>query len=261
MKLSIIIPVFNERLFIRRCLDSIKVHEDDLHDVEIIVIDDGSTDGTDQILDEFQDRVGFNIIKHSTNWGVAMTRNHGLSIAQGEYVTFLDADDELTEDGVDHLLTGCGCEFNILQFNHWRVGNSGWKDGRYYNAPGMYKIDKLPQKWLLVWNKVYKKSFLDAHGILFPENVSYEEDRIFNIRCLRHNPEIYHAKAAVVMKHHDNKQSICHRVSREHILTISSALVRELKEDNHFELDRVIRKSLADIWNSGIAKKLFGQES
>lgn len=259
-KLSIIIPVYNERLYVRRCLDSIKVDEEDLHDVEVIVIDDGSTDGSAGICDEYQDRVGFNVIHHKTNWGVSMTRNQGIIMAKGDFVTFLDSDDELSEDGVDHLVTGCMADFDVLQFNHWRVSKeTGFKDSRYYNEPGRYTVNDLPKKWVLVWNKVFRRSLLIDHGIRFPEGVSFEEDRIFNIRVLRQQPEIHHAKASTVIKHNDNKRSLCHTAQREDLFRITQALIKEMKnKDNTPELERIIRQCIVNEWEAPRAVRLFG---
>ncbi len=87
-KISVIIPVYNGLPFIRRTLQSVLGQEYRPH--EIIVINDGSTDGTLAILDEFKDRL---IIKSIPNGGVANARNEGIKLATGEYVAFLDADD------------------------------------------------------------------------------------------------------------------------------------------------------------------------
>lgn len=259
-KLSIIIPVYNEGRFLSRCLSSIRVDDnsEDCDEVEVIAIDDGSTDNSGEILDEWAHL--FKVVHHSTNWGVSMTRNHGLSLAKGDFVTFLDADDELTGDGVDHLLTGCLADFDILQFNHIRAYEQGFSFPRYSNEPGRYYLSgNLPQKWVLCWNKIYKRSFLSENRITFPENVSFEEDRIFNIRALRRQPMIYCGKANTVIKHNDNKASLCHSVGREQIFSITQALMRELKdEDNSPELERVIRKCIANVWNSPKTEKIFG---
>ena len=262
MKLSIIIPVHNERLYLRRCLDSIKVAEADLHDVEIIVIDDGSTDGSAEICDEYENRVGFRIYRHTTIWGVSMTRNDGILKAKGDFITFLDSDDEMSEDGISHMIAGCLADVDILQFNHWRVSANGFRDMRYYNPPKDYTLTDLPKKWVLVWNKVFKRSFILENRIQFPEGVSFEEDRIFNLRCFRHNPVIKAIHAGTVLKHFDNKASLCHTVGRDQVFGIAQALEKELKnKDNSPELQRVIRQCLADTWSSKTAIRLFGGEA
>ena len=260
-KLSIIIPVYNEGRFLKRCLDSIRTTSEHLPDLEIIAINDGSTDNSREILDRFEFNIlDVKVIHHATNWGVSMTRNHGLSLAKGDFVTFLDADDELTGDGVDHLLTGCLADFDILQFNHIRAYEQGFSFPRYSNEPGRYYLgENLPQKWVLCWNKIYKRSFLSENRITFPESVSFEEDRIFNIRALRRQSMIYCGKANTVIKHNDNKASLCHSVGREQIFSLTQALMRELKdEDNSPELERLIRKCIANVWNSPKTEKIFG---
>lgn len=264
-KLSIIIPVYNEARYLRRCLDSIKKEDPD--DVEIIIIDDGSTDGSADILREYEEvtRQGFDIrtVYHATNWGVAMTRNHGITISKGDFVTFLDADDELEADAVDHYLTGCGADFDVLQFNHRRVNTGGFSDSRYYNEPGRYDKDgELPKKWVLVWNKLFRRSFLMDHVIRFPTGLNFGEDKVFVIRCLRHTDSIYHAKASTVLKHRDNRQSLCSLAGRNEIIRLSEALIRELKEEeNDAPLDKVIRQSLVNLWDSPRAWHVFGGES
>ena len=261
-KLSIIIPVYNEGPYLKRCLDSIRVDEQDLHDVEIIVIDDGSTDGSREICDEYDMRVGFRIFHHSTQWGVGMTRNDGIIKATGEFVTFLDSDDEMSEDGIAHMVTGCLADFDIVQYNHWRVSSNGFKDMRYYNDPHDVRINELPKKWVLVWNKVYRKDFILKNRIQFPADLSFEEDRIFNIRCFRHEPTFHCGKAGTVLKHFDNKRSLCHTVGRDQVFGIAQALEKELKnKDNSPELERVIRQCLADTWSSKTAIRLFGGET
>lgn len=254
MKLSIIIPVYNKAPFLRRCLDSISPADG----VEVIVVDDGSTDGGSEILNEYKDK--FKITKKTnTNFGVSWTRNIGLYEATGEYVTFLDADDEMSKDGIRTMLGATNRGADIIQFNHWRV-NDGWEQMRFVNKSGHYTLDNLPQKWVLVWNKIYRKEFLTEHGILFPWNVGFEEDRIFNLKCLRYTDRIVCINEGTVIKHFDDKQSICHTVDRRKIFEITAALTNLLKEDNinSPELENIIRRCIVELWESKNAKRIFG---
>lgn len=256
MKLSIIIPVYNEVKYIRRCLDSVYANED----VEVIVVDDGSNDGTSEILEEYKDRFTIKR-KTKTNFGVSWTRNVGLLEAEGDYVTFLDSDDEMSKGGIEKLLFAIdrGLEegHNIIQFNHWRA-NGEEKSTKFYNHPGLYTLNKLPQKWVLCWNKLYRRDFLTAHDIKFPWNVTFEEDCIFNLRCFRYTQTIVHYGESIVIKHNDNKMSICHTVGRSNIIDISEALTELLKEGQPPELENIIRQRLSDTWNCKNAKRLFG---
>ena len=91
MKLSIIIPVFNVERYLRTCLDS--VVQQGLDDYEVIMIDDGSTDGSPRICDEYAARHPHFFVFHQENQGISAVRNRGIKEAQGEYVVFLDSDD------------------------------------------------------------------------------------------------------------------------------------------------------------------------
>ena len=253
MKLSIIIPVYNERPFIRRCLDSVYANED----VEVIVVDDGSNDGTSEILEEYKDR--FRVIrKTKTPFGVSWARNIGINEAKGDYVTFLDSDDEMEKDGIGYMLSHVGDGYDIMQFNHWRSDGKGNKSVLYYNQPKHYSKTELPQKWVLCWNKMYRRDFLIDNSIHFPWNIGFEEDCVFNLCCLKHTNTIVHFRDLTVIKHHDNKQSICHTVSREDILGITKELMSLLEEGQEPELERIIRHRIGQHWESKNAKKLFG---
>ena len=257
MTLSIIIPVYNEVKYIRRCLDSVYSNDD----VEVIVVDDGSTDGTSDILEEYKDR--FTVLRPTnSNFGVSWARNAGLLRAKGDYITFLDSDDEMSEDGIKLMLAcargGLENKFDVIQFNHWRVGKDGKPTSKFFNHGGWYTLKKLPQKWVLCWNKIYRHDFLTEHDIKFPWNVTFEEDRIFNLLCLKYTDKIVNYTCQIVIKHCDNDQSICHTVGRNEIIGISEALTELLKQKQPPELEKVIRQCLTDTWDCRNAKKLFG---
>lgn len=105
-KFSIIIPVYNVAPYIRECLDSVLAQT--YTDWEAICVDDGSTDGSGVILDEYAKRdLRFRII-HQTNAGVGAARNSAIEVAQGEYLLYLDGDDKLELDGLQSISRGGG---------------------------------------------------------------------------------------------------------------------------------------------------------
>ncbi len=112
---TIIIPIYNQIEYLRRCIDS--VISQTYTDLEIILIDDGSSDGSDKICDEYNkidDR--FKVI-HKENGGLSSARNIGLDICNGEYITFLDSDDYLSNNYIAHSLLLCeeyGSEISIM---------------------------------------------------------------------------------------------------------------------------------------------------
>lgn len=96
-KLSIIIPVYNSEKYLRRCIDS--VTKQDPADCQVILIDDGSTDDSFKIMKEEAEKYNYIDIIHQKNQGVSMARNAGLKRAAGEWIYFLDSDDELVSGG------------------------------------------------------------------------------------------------------------------------------------------------------------------
>ena len=256
-KLSIIIPVYNEAPYLKRCLDSVCCIDSR---IEIIVIDDGSTDGSGKICDGYRDL--FKIVHHTTNWGVSMTRNHGLALAEGEYVTFLDSDDEMSDFGIWHMLNAVELERPIIQFNHRRYYHKTGKTvTKYVNETGFYNYGDLPKVWCMVWNKIYRLSFLKENKIRFDERIGYGEDEVFNLRCLRAYSLIWCSDQITTIKHFENQDSICHTLNKEQLLRQSDALVRLLREDSSQEFEALVRQVIAEHWNSDIYKKLIGGEN
>ncbi len=92
-KVSIIIPAFNIRDYIEKCLQSVLDQEYEKESLEIIVVDDGSTDGTSEILDEYASKNNIIKVIHKPNEGVSAARNDGIKASTGEYIFFFDGDD------------------------------------------------------------------------------------------------------------------------------------------------------------------------
>lgn len=99
--ISVIIPVFNSERFLRRCLDSVKAQT--YKDFEAILVDDGSTDSSGLICDEYAGLDNRFRVVHQPNQGVASARNHGLDLSEGDYIYFADDDDELRPEALEHL--------------------------------------------------------------------------------------------------------------------------------------------------------------
>lgn len=248
MKLSIIIPVYNEAKYLKRCLESVYANDD----VEVIIIDDGSTDGSVDIAQRYANANHYKFIQQP-NSGVSVARNLGILHATGDYVTFLDSDDYILPHGIETMLAVIANHGDpIIQFNHSR--------DRYDNPEGYYTLDKLPKKWVLVWNKVYLRSFLTTNDIRFPQGVIFEEDRVFNLRCFHFCNRIYNSKCRIINKCFDNSQSICHTVTKEKLLSSSNALTDLLAVEDNPKVEKIIRKCLENLWASGEANRIFGDK-
>ncbi|MDR2646291.1 MAG: glycosyltransferase [Holosporaceae bacterium] len=186
---SIIIPVYNAEKFLRRCLTS--VVRQTLRNIEIICVNDGSTDDSRLLLEEFaaaDDRI---VVVHQDNKGQGAARNFAMTIAKGEYIGFVDSDDWIELNYFEKLYTAAqkhnadlACCGITRRYPSSRVRKKLYiKEEKLYRSPvEKYKITESPRK-CYVYNKIYRKSELDAHEIRFPEGVCFE-DIAFSIRAL-----------------------------------------------------------------------------
>lgn len=188
VKISVIVPVYNNDKYLRKCLQSIVSQT--FTDIEIICINDGSTDNSLEILKDFARLDNRIIIIDGENKGVSCARNAGLAVANGEYAGFVDSDDWIDADFYEKLYTAakkhnadiavCG----IKRLRRWK-----WKyhlkfAGEVYTEDNNMKflLCDVPDK-CYVWNKIYKLEELRKHAIDFEVDVYYE-DRYFTAQAL-----------------------------------------------------------------------------
>ena len=184
-KISVVIPVYNSEKYLSGCLDS--VLNQSLKDIEIICINDGSTDNSLNILNEYasKDKRIKVITQANTGNGAGSARNKGLDAAKGEYVSFIDSDDYIEENFLQKMYekakeydADVACSGVIkekeneskiqLKFNEISVSD---------NPDDNLKVSKsLPYPY--PWNKIYKREFLVSYGIRYAEGI-YFEDLIF----------------------------------------------------------------------------------
>lgn len=171
-KLSVIVPVYNTEDYLDRCLKSI-ISQTYIN-IEIIVINDGSTDGSLQIIKEYLNKSNkirfFNRINH----GVGNTRNYGISKATGDYITFIDSDDYIDSDIYEECMTYI-LEHNLDILLYDFVQENGNRQKKrslieYKDNKDMY-LKNLPNPW----NKIIKKDLWINNSVHFPEKIWYED--------------------------------------------------------------------------------------
>ena len=174
---SIVVAAYNGSKTIQKCIDSIL--KQDYKNTEIIVINDGSTDNTKEVLKKYKDKI--KLINQKNN-GLAITRNVGLKEARGKYLLYVDQDDFIKEDLVSNCLAKIVKEkSDCVIFSYYEIYNS--KNKKKYktklidsNTPNR---DNLWQ-YGYVWNKFYKKSIIDKYDLKFLDKIDITDDIIFN---------------------------------------------------------------------------------
>lgn len=184
MRFSIIVPVYNVELYLRECLDS--VLNQTFADWEAICVNDGSTDGSASILDEYASKDERIVVVAQSNAGTAAARNMGMRAAKGDYIFFLDSDDWLESNALqsiaDQLDGGDVLCFSGRRFveesNDYRPADQ-LPEKQYVSGMGYYNDNALLPRdfaFVCVVLRVYKRSFINKHKLYFDDDVSYEDN-------------------------------------------------------------------------------------
>ena len=188
--ISIIIPVYNTEAFLEECLESCR--KQTFSDAEFICVNDGSTDGSQTIIDAFAAKDSRFIGIRQENHGAASARNNGLRNARGEVIMFMDADDHLSpaacetvwktyqSDDPDIIIFGTNIitepEVFIPEWLKWTLTNVPRKSYEHFEAKILFGE---PAAKPFCWRHAYKKEFIDRSGLKFDEDLWLTEDMIF----------------------------------------------------------------------------------
>ncbi len=187
--ISVIIPVYNDEETLLRCLDS--VCSQSYSNLDIIVIDDGSTDRSGMICDSCAKRDQRIRVIHQENKGVSVTRNKGITLAAGDYITFLDSDDWIERGLFQHLIDEIRAnDSDITQWSYCIDSADGQclsvrnqrvrllKDCNCRDIAGFFSTVGY------VWNKIYKTEIIKVSLTQFDKNAALYEDMLFNLDLL-----------------------------------------------------------------------------
>mgnify|MGYP001766221254 CR=1 FL=1 len=196
--LSIVIPVFNSELHLNRCIDSLL--ETSFHNIEILLINDGSSDGSGSICNTYAQRDSRIKAFHQSNAGVAAARNKGVQEAYGEWIYFVDSDDWVDKDGLTDLIQ------TVKQYPEAEVTRCFPRELRD-GVPSLNAMMPLKEKLCerdnflkedllggYVHSLLVSKALLDAHKLRFDESLAFGEDIEFTFRCVLNSRKVlvYH---------------------------------------------------------------------
>lgn len=176
-KVSIIVPVYNTEKYLEKCLNSLV--KQSLVDVEIIIVNDGSTDNSEIIINKFkQDYPNKIVYLKKGNGGLSDARNYGLSYANSEYVGFVDSDDYVELNMFEKLYTSAKEKnSDLVECNFiWEYPNKTKID---YGFNYLDKKDFFLFGRVMVCNKLFKTSIIKNNNIIFPKSLNYEDIEFF----------------------------------------------------------------------------------
>lgn len=181
--ISVIIPVYNGEKYIEKCISSLLCQT--FSNIEIIVVNDGSTDRTSSIAHNMQNQDDRIVVIDKENEGVSIARNTALAIAKGEWIAFSDADDYYLPNGIALLLdvakkTGC----KIILGNSDRIAKDGHKSQRYPSFKDGTILHDYPKGSHEMWGDLFHASLFDRKEYAFEPGLAYLEDRLLMAKLL-----------------------------------------------------------------------------
>lgn len=229
VKFSIIVPVYKAIHTLERCVDSLLAQS--IKDIEIILVDDGNSDGSESLCDELAKKDSRIHVVHQPNGGPSIARNTGIERAIGEWIIFCDADDEMLPDACELYLKYYEKSLaDVIIADIFRIEPNGeeryvklfkdgaeWKENdeisKLVNLTAAYKLnvfaDGMSAKFGYggPWNKAFKSSLIKNNDITFPVEIRQYEDRLFNMLAYVKADKVVYMNQAVY-KYYATAQSV-----------------------------------------------------
>ena len=184
IKVSLIIPVYNVEKYLRKCLNC--AINQTLKDIEIIVVNDGSTDLSPEIINEFKNKHKNFIVVNQENMGLSAARNIGIKIAKGEYIAFADSDDYFDENFLYFMYAAVKksnsdiavCGFYTVKENKQKFKHKKQKHHKYKVISSKIALKQLFKDIKIhnyAWNKIYRRELFISNDIFYPVAQTYED--------------------------------------------------------------------------------------
>jgi len=238
-KISIVVPVYNGENYLGKCLESLV--NQTLEEIEIIIVDDGSTDKTSNIIKKYSKKYPDKIVGlKKENGGQASARNLGLSKAKGDYILFVDSDDYISVDTCKDIYeSAVSNNYDIVLFDYYIEKG---KEQKYTGVIDKKQSGEINNKEYLhstpaPWNKLFRKSFLIDNGFKFPEGIVYEDYAEIPTVIL-YNPKMYYLKKAYYYYYQSDNSTMRTAVYKkkfEDIFKASDYLFEKLKNKKGIE--------------------------
>lgn len=236
-KISVIIPIYNAQDYLKRCLDSIV--NQTLNDIEIICVNDCSNDKSLDIIEEYSKKdKRIKLINHNTNCGESKSRNDGIKYASGDYIAFVDNDDEIDLDFYEKLYKrAIETNSDITKAQHYEISYSGKKD----IPPSHNNQDEIEKNKLcflgMWWTAIYKKSLIKDNNLTLPEDFLISGDRIFLQKAVLKANFVSTVKNTFYYHYARENSGFSKKLSEKKLLDGTRAVKLILEEINNLNID------------------------
>lgn len=196
-KVSVIMTVYNSEKYLEECI--LSALNQTYEDFELIIIDDGSSDGSGKICQDIAKKDSRLKYHYVENGGVSAARNYGMKLATGEYIRFMDADDTVCEDSLKYMVDGMESRDDVdVVIGAYDTNDEFVYKGDLEGYRSMKEFVEHFSKMIpsfyygVTWNKLYKKSLIDKYNIEFEVGVDWAEDFLFNIEYFKKSMGVYY---------------------------------------------------------------------
>ncbi|MBO4601336.1 MAG: glycosyltransferase [Bacilli bacterium] len=261
---SVIVPVYNIEKYLDKCIESIVSQSYDK--LEIILVDDGSTDGSSKICDEWKMKDSRINVFHKKNEGVSSARNLGIQHARGEYIVFVDSDDYANKNYIEYLVKYTP-EFDLISCGYYEEYLNAKIERKITEDNTSISIDEANNQIFkfngykgFVWNKIFKCNIIKNNNILFENNIHMCEDQLFLVNYLKFCNNVY-IISDCLYNYRIRNSSVVSGNDQSKILTIFDAY-KIIKNDYETSNNLCIYFLYSLIWfyyefNKNIGKKVF----
>lgn len=277
-KVSIIIPVYNVKEYVDKCICS--AVEQVYKDIEILIIDDGSNDGSSLKCDEWANKDKRIKVIHQKNMGVSVARNAGMDMASGKWVTFLDGDDYLSPFYVEEMAkVACEGEFQIIMCSYYYHTTKGVEPYFFFDGD---KIFGLTDRELLIktalgndlpnnrkvttggpWMKMFRRDFLKNNNIRYVPGLKKTQDVIFVIESFSKAENVYYLNKPLYfyVSRMGSTVNSYHSDHNETVLQVMG-LLKEFFDNNRWiiDADRILNSSILTLLLEAIKLKYLRSE-
>lgn len=260
-KVSVVVPVYNAMPFLPFCIDSILAQT--FPDLEIILVDDGSTDGSPSLCDKYAAKDTRIICIHQKNTGAAAARNTGLSLATGEFITFVDSDDWIDPDMYETMvmvaekrncdLVICDC---LKEYRNTRQIYTHDLPGGFYDREAM--VSRYFPQLLMPDTMEYpvtisncllliRRKLIEKHGLSFPEGIRFSEDLLFGSEVGYYAQSMVYLKGYAPYHYRQNQNSVTHAKFKNKwpmLLELYRRIQKSFEQKTEFDFNPQIQRCM-----------------
>ena len=256
LRFSVIVPVYNIEKYLPSCIDS--VLSQSFYDYELILIDDGSTDSSGLICDSYAHKDKRIKVIHKTNGGLSDARNKGLENVSGEYIIFLDGDDQLSDGALEAINDNIEDNIDIYFFNHNLLSENNIRPSKINYKTEITKINNVSEKLDLIflgnninnwciWNKVYLTKFVKDNNFVNDVNAYGCEDFDWILKLIFKSNYVKAVNEPIINYRVDNYNSITHTKNFKRLNNFLDYIIKWNADLNSLALDEKDIQKIKDV--------------